>query len=151
MANLALGFWVVLALFLLFFLVIVIIAVVYSFQTPEAFDANFRITDFSVNHKGATKLDALVRNVYKDKARYEKLASLESIRQVMQTVMNSPTFQADHPWESVARDIGEQIWNDYDVIGVSVELLIPSGDSDVSTATFSKGAVTRLVKFDATS
>lgn len=148
MADLTLGFWILLAIFILFLLVIIIMSVIYSFQTPETLDALFRIKDFSVSHNGADSIDVIVHNVYSADTDNDKMSTFANVNQVVHTVMNSPTFQSDEPWESVAKDIGKQICNDYDVLGVSVEILVPSG-SNVATATYSRGSVSRILKLDA--
>lgn len=145
------GFWIVLVLFLIVILVMVIMAVVASFIIAEGTDALFRVKDMAVTHLDAKAIDVVVHLVYKRKARTSKLADHAAITRTLATVMNSPTFQSTAPWEAVAKDFGLQLWNDYDVIGLSVELFVPSVAvaGDVQTATYSRGYVTRVLKLDA--
>jgi hypothetical protein len=152
MANLILGFWIILILFILFIFISVIAGIIVSLQTPEAHDALFRITELVISHQGSTQMDVLIHNVYKPKANFANLPTYVEIQQTILTVMGSPSFQSDHPWEAVAQDIGKQIFNDYDVIGTSVEIIIPAGDSlvNMSAATYTRGYASRVLKFGAT-
>lgn len=142
--------WVIILLALVATLLILFIvsAILYAYHVPTSKDALFRIKNLSINHQGTTSIDVLVHNLYARNARLEKLAKLADITRVVQSVLDSPSFTADHPWESVAEDVGEQLYNDYDVAGVSVEILVPAG-SNVSTATYTKGYVTKVLRLDA--
>jgi hypothetical protein len=150
MSSYYLGFWIVLILFIIFVFISMIASLVYSFRIPEGHDGIFRILEIVVSHKGATQMDVLVHNVYKNNADLDKLPSYAEILQSVQTVMGSPSFQSDHPWESVAKEIAMQIWNDYAVIGVSVELLVPvvGSTGSMSAASYTRGFASRLLKLD---
>ena len=142
--------WAIILVALLATLIVLFIvsAFLWAYHVPTSKDALFRIKNLSINHQGATSIDVIVHNVYTRNARWEKLAKQADITKVVQGVLDSPTFTNAHPWESVAEDVGDQLYNDYDVAGVSVEILVPSG-SNVSTATYTKGYATKVLRLDA--
>lgn len=131
----------------LLFLGLVASLILWILYVPQTKESLFRIKDYAVNHQGSTSMDVLVHHVYKTNARYEKMAKRTDVMQVIKTVVESPSFNDLAPWEVLAADIGDQLYNDYDVIGVSVEVIVPA-NSDVSAATYTKGYANRVLKFD---
>ena len=142
-------FWVLLGLLVLFFLVMIILYIVMSFAVPEGSDGVFRLKNVSIAHKGAATMDVLVHVAYRSGARTAKVADTASLTKLVQTVVKTPSFKAADPWASVAKAIGKQIWNDFDVSGVSVEVLVPGAAQNTENATYTRGYVTRLLHLDA--
>lgn len=148
-ADYNLAFWIVLALFILFILVTTIIYIVMSFYLPEGSDGIFRVKGVTINHLNAKSMDVLVHTVYTKKARITKLPDYADIVKTINTVMGSSAVAKTSPWEVVAKDLGKQIWNDYDVVGVSVELLIPGTNGNTQNATYTRGyGCTRMLHLD---
>jgi hypothetical protein len=126
---------------------------------PEATDAQFRIKDLEVSYNGSTSIDVLAYLVYKNDASDEYIATHAKLTQLIKTVMDSPSYGAGQPWEKVAKDIGYQMWENYSVKGVSVQIFVATaGDEEddemvvpdnVATATYTKGCASKLLRLDA--
>jgi hypothetical protein len=143
-----LAFYITLTVLLLGILGLMIYSLVVSFIPPVSVDATFRYKDITFNHLNTEKIHVLVHIAHKknvtDKPTYTE------INKMVTTVLDSPTDA--QPWESLAKDIAEQIYTNEEINGVSVEILIPqtADTTDVTTATYTKGYnVNRLTRFDA--
>ena len=148
--DFSIAFWILLGIFCLLFGTLVIIASIQSFRVPEMRDGIFKFKDMAINHKGATKMTAIVHLFYVRNAKLAKIATSDEVRQTVQTVMSSPSFQTSSPWEAVSRDIADQLWNDRPVAGVSVEILLENeaGTGDIQGATFTRGSVNRILQLE---
>lgn len=143
MKGYELAFWIIFILFMLLFVTLIAMSIVQSYRVPEVRDAVFKFTDLDIDHLGATKMTAFVHHVYQKNA---KLASAEDVRKTIQTVMSSPTFSKTSAWEVVARDIASQLWTNYKLHGVSVELLLDQVAGEVQGATFTRGCANRIME-----
>ena len=146
--DMTLGFWIILIMFLLFFLTIVIMSIVYSFQVPVSVDGVYRLKDFQLSHNGTDAVDIIGLASYKVHARKEKLLTQSIFNQVISTQVTDPGFTSEEPWEVLAKMVATKIFDDYDVEGISIQILVPDGNNTAG-ATYSKGSVRRLIRLDA--
>lgn len=140
-------FWFMVFLFLLLLITILVIWAIYAFSTPRGYDSLFRFMNVSVNHLGTTSINIVVHNRYKLSFSNVKVPLATTMRTAFATQIAG--VAAGEPWEVVARVLGDYIYATYDVVGTSVEILLPAADSETSAATFSKGYISPVLKLDA--
>lgn len=149
------AFVVITAIFVLLLLGLLITFIILNYNPPEIYDGIFRLPEHDISHLGVTQVGILVHTVYSSQTAFTKIPTYDDIKKTVTTIRAAPGFQADQPWQAVAKDIGEHLWEQFDFIGISVEIFVPveSDPSPESTscATFSKGAVERLIRLDITS
>jgi len=149
--NYQIGFWVVLALLGVGFIMIVVFVILAALQVANGKNAVLRLTGVSMNHNGATEMTVLLNLNYKANARKERMVDYERALTTINSVMSSGSFQDGESWDNVAEEIGSQFYNDYDLYGVSVQILLYENGSETELfgPTYSKGNVSRLQKFNA--
>lgn len=141
-------FWICLIVFLVTLLVILIIGIVMSFRVPEVEDGVFRFLQLDVKHNGALKCDIVVHTVSGWRT---KDAGKPTYAKVLTIIRQKFAALKQESWESCARIVGMQIWDDFKIVGVSVEIIVPTDgtEGDMTGATFTRGCASRILKLDA--
>ena len=150
-ANWEIGFWVVLGLLILLFVVAIVFLILAAVQVPVSQDSLVRLENVSVTHNGATQMTVLLSVSYSGEPRADRVVTYSKSVTTVNAVMNSGSFQEGAPWELVAKELGQQFWNDYDLNGVSIQLLLTETGLNMAGPSWTYGTVSKVNKFDAQS
>ena len=149
------AFWIVLIILLLLLIAALIVGMVQASKTPQVIDSQFRFENQSAHgHLSETNtLNYLVHITYGAKVTNAKMANRTDVLNVINTTPSMTSTTNVEPWERVAQDICNQLWDNFDCFGVTVEIIIPVVSADTTgnttiAATFTKGYVTRAIKLD---
>lgn len=150
MANYEIGFWIVIGLLGVSFILLIVFLVLAAVQIPVSRDSVLRLDGIPVSHNGRTDMSVLLNLAYKTDARVDRLVDQTNAVSTINSVMNSGSFQDGTPWDKVAEELGMQFYNDYDVSGISVQILVFYGEdgTELVGPTYSKGTITKLQKFE---
>jgi len=140
--------WIIVLLLVALFAAVIVASLYHSYSDPQSHHAQFRLSDVATEANGAGAVTVMVRLRYRNGASVAKLSTKATLAENVQLILGETAAATPTAWDTHARAIGEVAWTQYDVVGVSVQILVKSADRDVQTATFSKGVVLPLYRFD---
>ena len=126
---------------LIFIMLIILLIVAATSQSPESLD---KLMEFSEKQTDRINDNVNIRLRYKYanvKENYPDLAQIEDI--INRTLQTSEDLPAISTWEKVLRFMVHDIYEKFNIIGISIQLTLRNNESYVAT----KGYITSLKDF----
>lgn len=131
--------------FLLLILAILIIMLVFAFSTspPRALDYMLEIPKAPTNRNSEVIVDVKIKYRYSS-LKQDKFPNSTDIKTNINDALHISAAVADGiPWEDIAKNITMQVYDNYNVLGVSTQLELTSGRYVIYT----EGYITSIDQF----